>query len=185
MSEIASLEPRLVWEQFDAITRVPRPSKKEEKIREYLVRFAADHGIECHTDLSLIHIFCRWQYGWDGSWLGKHGEIERVVRLLVGGLFVEVAGLLVADPVEEEPASDKQEQPPAGGEHERGIAFASVVVAVVESEDGLPDPFRRLAVLRAQFVKIGDVVVEELLVGNLSVECHDARKDVYKRQVCA
>ena len=38
------------WEQFDAITRVPRPSKKEEKIREYLVRFAADHGIECHTD---------------------------------------------------------------------------------------------------------------------------------------
>ena len=50
MSEIASLEPRLVWEQFDAITRVPRPSKKEEKIREYLVRFAADHGIECHTD---------------------------------------------------------------------------------------------------------------------------------------
>ena len=50
MSEIASLEPRLVWEQFDAITRVPRPSKKEEKIREYLVRFAAEHGIECHTD---------------------------------------------------------------------------------------------------------------------------------------
>ena len=27
-----------------------RPSKKEEKIREYLVRFAAEHGIECHTD---------------------------------------------------------------------------------------------------------------------------------------
>lgn len=50
MSEIANLEPRLVWEQFDAITRVPRPSKNEEKIREYLVRFAAQHGIACHTD---------------------------------------------------------------------------------------------------------------------------------------
>ena len=32
MSEITSLEPRIVWEQFDAITRVPRPSKKEGKI---------------------------------------------------------------------------------------------------------------------------------------------------------
>lgn len=50
MSEIANLEPRLVWEQFDAITRVPRPSKSEGKIREYLVRFAAQHGIECQTD---------------------------------------------------------------------------------------------------------------------------------------
>ena len=50
MSEIANLEPKLVWEQFDAITRVPRPSKKEEKIREYLVAFAREHGIECRTD---------------------------------------------------------------------------------------------------------------------------------------
>ncbi len=33
MSEITKLEPKLVWELFDAITRVPRPSKKEEKIR--------------------------------------------------------------------------------------------------------------------------------------------------------
>ena len=29
MSEITKLEPKLVWELFDAITRVPRPSKKE------------------------------------------------------------------------------------------------------------------------------------------------------------
>lgn len=50
MSEIANLEPKLVWEQFDAITRVPRPSKKEGKIREYLVAFAREHGIECRTD---------------------------------------------------------------------------------------------------------------------------------------
>ena len=40
MSEITKLEPKLVWELFDAITRVPRPSKKEEKIREFLVDFA-------------------------------------------------------------------------------------------------------------------------------------------------
>ena len=31
MSAIRTLEPTLVWELFDDITRVPRPSKKEEK----------------------------------------------------------------------------------------------------------------------------------------------------------
>ena len=50
MSEITKLEPKLVWELFDAITRVPRPSKKEEKIREFLVDFAKKHNITliCH-----------------------------------------------------------------------------------------------------------------------------------------
>ncbi|MDE6045880.1 MAG: beta-Ala-His dipeptidase, partial [Alistipes sp.] len=50
MSEIANLEPRLVWEQFDAITRVPRPSKKEGRIIEFLVDFAKQHGIEYRKD---------------------------------------------------------------------------------------------------------------------------------------
>ena len=50
MSEITSLEPRLVWEQFDAITRVPRPSKKEGKIIDFLVGFAKKHNIEYKKD---------------------------------------------------------------------------------------------------------------------------------------
>ena len=50
MSEITSLEPRLVWEQFDAITRVPRPSKKEGKIIDFLVDFAKKHQIEYKKD---------------------------------------------------------------------------------------------------------------------------------------
>ena len=50
MSKIVNLEPRGVWEQFDAITRVPRPSKKEGKIIEYLVAFAEKHGLEYKKD---------------------------------------------------------------------------------------------------------------------------------------
>lgn len=50
MSQITDLEPKLLWEQFDAITRVPRPSKKEEKIREFLVAFAREHGIDHAVD---------------------------------------------------------------------------------------------------------------------------------------
>ena len=50
MSEIVNLDPRLVWEQFEAITRVPRPSKKEGKIISFLVDFATKHGIEYRKD---------------------------------------------------------------------------------------------------------------------------------------
>lgn len=47
---VKDLNPALVWEIFDAITRVPRPSKKEEKIRAFLLDFAREHGIEAATD---------------------------------------------------------------------------------------------------------------------------------------
>ena len=50
MSAITNLEPRIVWEQFDAITRVPRPSKKEGKIIEFLVDFARKHNLEYKKD---------------------------------------------------------------------------------------------------------------------------------------
>lgn len=50
MSDIKRLEPRAVWEIFDEITKVPRPSKKEEKIIAYLEDFARKHHIEYKKD---------------------------------------------------------------------------------------------------------------------------------------
>lgn len=50
MATIRDLQPQLVWELFDDITRVPRPSKHEEKMTAFLEAFAAKHGIECHKD---------------------------------------------------------------------------------------------------------------------------------------
>lgn len=47
---IRDLKPALVWEIFDEITKIPRPSKKEEKIRAYLLDFAAKHNLEAKTD---------------------------------------------------------------------------------------------------------------------------------------
>jgi len=38
---IKDLKPALVFSIFDQINQVPRPSKKEEKIRQYLLDFAA------------------------------------------------------------------------------------------------------------------------------------------------
>lgn len=47
---IKDLKPALVFSIFDEINQVPRPSKKEEKIRQYLLDFAAKHNIEAKTD---------------------------------------------------------------------------------------------------------------------------------------
>ena len=47
---IKDLKPELIWTIFDQITKVPRPSKKEGKIREYLLDFAKQHNIAVKTD---------------------------------------------------------------------------------------------------------------------------------------
>lgn len=44
------LKPALIWSIFDEITKVPRPSKKEGKIRQYLVDFANKNNIAVKTD---------------------------------------------------------------------------------------------------------------------------------------
>lgn len=48
--EIKDLQPTLVWSAFDEITKVPRPSRHEDKIREYLLNYARTHEIEAKTD---------------------------------------------------------------------------------------------------------------------------------------
>ena len=48
--EVKDLKPALIWQCFDAITKVPRPSTHEEQIRKFLLDFAAKHNIEARTD---------------------------------------------------------------------------------------------------------------------------------------
>ena len=50
MSTLKELEPKAVWHYFDEITQVPRPSKHEEKIGAYLIRFAQAHLLEYRQD---------------------------------------------------------------------------------------------------------------------------------------
>ena len=47
---IKDLEPKIVWNNFYGITRQPRPSKHEEKIRAYLLNWAKEHDIEAFAD---------------------------------------------------------------------------------------------------------------------------------------
>ena len=50
MSVIENLKPKLVWKHFDEIRKIPRCSKHEEKIREYILGFAKQHNIKSKTD---------------------------------------------------------------------------------------------------------------------------------------
>ncbi len=47
---IQGLEPKLLWEYFYEMTQVPRPSKKEEKIREWAKNFAEKHNFSYDED---------------------------------------------------------------------------------------------------------------------------------------
>ncbi|MFN2396178.1 MAG: aminoacyl-histidine dipeptidase [Bacteroidales bacterium] len=44
------LNPQPVWQYFEEICKIPRPSKKESKILKYLTGFAKEHGLEHKSD---------------------------------------------------------------------------------------------------------------------------------------
>lgn len=48
--KMTDLEPKILFKYFDEITKVPRPSKKEEKILQYLKDFAEKHQLEYKQD---------------------------------------------------------------------------------------------------------------------------------------
>lgn len=50
MSEITKLEPKLLWKYFYEITQIPRPSKKEHRMTEYMKQFGKEHGLETIVD---------------------------------------------------------------------------------------------------------------------------------------
>lgn len=50
MKTLDGLEPHLVWNYFEQITQVPRPSKKEEKILHFLIEFAKEHNLKYKQD---------------------------------------------------------------------------------------------------------------------------------------
>ncbi|MCX6181264.1 MAG: aminoacyl-histidine dipeptidase [Bacteroidetes bacterium] len=48
--EVRKLEPTILWNNFEDLNAIPRPSKKEERVRAFLRAFAEKHKIECIED---------------------------------------------------------------------------------------------------------------------------------------
>ena len=49
-NEISKLEPISLWENFYALTQIPRPSKKEQKAADYVLEFGKKLGLETVVD---------------------------------------------------------------------------------------------------------------------------------------
>ena len=50
MSDIKNLDPKPLWENFYKLTQIPRPSKKEGKVIEFIEKFGNDLGLETIKD---------------------------------------------------------------------------------------------------------------------------------------
>ncbi len=49
-NEIRNLEPKALWNNFADLNSVPRPSKKEEKVRQFMVDFGNKLGLDTQVD---------------------------------------------------------------------------------------------------------------------------------------
>ncbi|RMD98034.1 MAG: aminoacyl-histidine dipeptidase [Calditrichaeota bacterium] len=50
MSFVSELEPKQLWKHFDEILKIPRGSKNEGKIREYVISIAKKNGLQYKVD---------------------------------------------------------------------------------------------------------------------------------------
>ena len=49
-SQVSKLEPTSIWKNFVSLNSVPRPSKKEEKIINFLIKFAENNNLRYSLD---------------------------------------------------------------------------------------------------------------------------------------
>jgi len=50
MNQLLTLEPKSLWKYFYELTQIPRPSKHEENVRQYVVEFGKQHGLSTVVD---------------------------------------------------------------------------------------------------------------------------------------
>lgn len=50
MSEVRNLEPKSVWNHFEDLNAVPRPSKKEERVIAFAKSFGESLGFDTYVD---------------------------------------------------------------------------------------------------------------------------------------
>lgn len=50
MNDIRKLEPATLWNYFRELTRIPRPSKKEQQVIDFMVNFGKKHNLDTTVD---------------------------------------------------------------------------------------------------------------------------------------
>jgi dipeptidase D len=52
MTQLSNLKPTLIWKYFEEVTKIPRPSKKEARMIEFIENFAVEHQLPHEKDAS-------------------------------------------------------------------------------------------------------------------------------------
>ena len=66
--KITDLKPKLVWECFDEITKVPRPTHHLGRMKDFLVGWAEKHGLKYATDeVGNVVMYCPATPGCENS----------------------------------------------------------------------------------------------------------------------
>jgi dipeptidase D len=71
---VRNLEPKIVWNHFEDLNAVPRPSKKEERIRQFMVDFGKDTVFDFDTEGIRSYIEGDWVTA-EGTTLGADNGI--------------------------------------------------------------------------------------------------------------
>ena len=50
MNQLSTIEPKNLWNNFEKINAIPRPSKKEERIIAFMLEFGKSLQLETFTD---------------------------------------------------------------------------------------------------------------------------------------
>ncbi|RSF69673.1 hypothetical protein EGU48_10380 [Acinetobacter baumannii] len=50
--DIAALSPQVVWQHFQTLCTIPRPSKHEQQLREFLQNWAESRNLLCTRQIS-------------------------------------------------------------------------------------------------------------------------------------
>jgi len=50
VSNISAIEPKELWKNFEALNAVPRPSKKEERVIQFMKEYGEALGLETVVD---------------------------------------------------------------------------------------------------------------------------------------
>ncbi len=52
---LSQIEPQIIWKNFSALNAVPRPSKKEERVINFIKSFGENLGLETSVDKTKRH----------------------------------------------------------------------------------------------------------------------------------
>ena len=121
------LQPKEVFAIFEQITRVPRPSKHEQKISQWLVDFAAAHHIECFRDEAMNVIM---RVPATAGYEHKEGVILQAHMDMVCEKNSDIKHDFMTDPIETYIDGDflKARGTTLGGDDGIGMAMALAVI---------------------------------------------------------